>query len=328
MSVGRRIDVPSDAAREFSASFDTAAKVVSCVAIGILLVGAMASRSLIAGAFALLVLAGAYAYSPRGYTVGYGGVTVRRLVGDVTFSLDGLLEARPSNGDDMRGCVRLWGNGGLFGYYGLFRTSGLGRCTWYVTDRKRAVVLVTDRKTALFSPDDTEGFLSAIRFESPGLPDRGDLPQPGAPTKFASGWRTGFTGAAIGLLLLAFVAAALFYSPGEPDYTLSPSVLEIHDRFYPVTVEASEVDTGRIRVVDLDEEPNWRTVLRTNGFGNLRYQSGWFRTAGGQKIRMYRAGGRRLVLLPPKGVSDPVLIQVKDPEAFIAELRRAWGGSR
>jgi len=327
MSVVRRIAVSFGATREFSASLDLSAKIISCVASGMLLVASLAAHSLIAGAFALLVLAGLYAYSPRGYAVGYGGVVIRRLAGDVTFSLDGLLEARPSGGDDMRGCIRLWGNGGMFGYYGLFRTSGLGRCTWYVTNRKRVVVLVTDRKTALFSPDDTDGFLSAIRSESPGLPDAGELSQPGAPARFASGWRTGFAGAAIGLLVLGFVGAALFYSPGEPDYILSDSVLEIHDRFYPVTVQASDVDTGRIRVVDLDEEPSWRTVLRTNGFANLRYQSGWFRTAGGQKIRMYRAGGQRLVLLPPKGVSEPVLIQVKDPEAFIAELRRSWADS-
>ena len=35
-------------------------------------------------------------------------------------------EVRPATKDDFGGCIRLFGNGGLFGYYGLFRTSKLG----------------------------------------------------------------------------------------------------------------------------------------------------------------------------------------------------------
>lgn len=313
--------------REFSASFDSCTKIVTCIACGILLVASALTQNLIVGSVALLVLAGAFAYSPRGYAVGGGKVVVRRLIGDVTFSLDGLSEARPSGGNDMRGCIRLWGNGGLFGYYGLFRTSGLGRCTWYLTNRRRAVVLVTDRKTALFSPDDTEGFLAAIRAEAPGLAPPGEGWSANAPAKSMSRWYAGLAAVA-GLLVLGSVAVGLYYSPGEPDYLLSASVLEIHDRFYPVTVHAFDVDTTRMRVVDLDEEPNWRPAVRINGFANQHYQSGWFRTAGGQKFRMYRAGGQRMVLLPPKGASEPVLLQVKNPEEFIAEVRRAWPDTR
>src|ERR1022692_2044779 len=34
-----------------------------------------------------------------------------------------LREIRAGNPDDFTGCVRLWGSGGLFGYYGLFWTA-------------------------------------------------------------------------------------------------------------------------------------------------------------------------------------------------------------
>ena len=46
---------------------------------------------------------------------------------------------------------------------------------------------------------------------------------------------------------------------------------------------------------------------RTNGFANAHYASGWFRVASGKTVRMYRAGGTRLVLLPPKGDGAAVL---------------------
>jgi hypothetical protein len=40
---------------------------------------------------------------------------------------------------------------------------------------------------------------------------------------------------------------------------------------------------------------------------------------------MYCADGTRLVLLPPKGDSAAVLMEVKDPEKFLDDLRREWG---
>jgi hypothetical protein len=318
--------------RRFTVSFDLAAKIISSIVCGGLLLAALATQSMLVVGLGVLVLASAYAYSPSGYTVEGRVVWVRRLVGRTRFDLEGLVEPRHADADDLRGCIRVWGNGGLFGYYGLFRTTKLGRCTWYVTNRSRAVVLVNElsgrAKTAVFSPDDVDGFLAAIRAEAPGSPEAGR----GAPSRAqfaaASTRRSSFLPAAIGLLVLGFAAASLYYNPGVPTCTLSANELVIHDLFYPVALQAASVDTVHIRVVDLDYEPEWRPTLRTNGFGNLRYQSGWFKTAGGRKIRMYRAGGRRLVLLPPKDDSAPVLLQVQDPDAFIAKVRQAWETGR
>lgn len=323
-----RIAMSSFPSRRFTVSFDLTSKLISGIVAGGLVLAAVATQSMVVGGLGLFVLALAYAYSPRGYSVEGDVIWVDRLAGRARFDLEGLREARLAEQDDLRGCIRLWGNGGLFGYYGLFRTTRLGRCTWYVTDRSRVVVLVSGAKTALFSPDDVDGFLAAVRSGAPGWVEDGNH----APvdTLFAtqSIWRRGYAPTALGFLVLAFVAATLFYSPGLPDCTLSPATLTIHDRFYPVTVQAADVDASRIRVVNFASEGAWRPTLRTGGFGNLRYQSGWFQTANGQKVRLYRAGGQRLVLLPPKGSAAPVLLQVGDPEAFVAQVRQTWGAGR
>ena len=63
---------------------------------------------------------------------------------------------------DLRWRVRMWGSGGLFGYYGLYYTAGLGKCTWYVTDRSKCVVVVTRDKTVVVSPDDVEKFVTSL----------------------------------------------------------------------------------------------------------------------------------------------------------------------
>ena len=74
--------------------------------------------------------------------------------GPAIVPLAGVREVRRAAPEDFRRAIRLFGSGGLFGYYGLFSTSRLGRSYWYVTDRSKAVVVVTAVKTALFSPDD------------------------------------------------------------------------------------------------------------------------------------------------------------------------------
>ena len=86
------------------------------------------------------------------------------------------------------------------------------------------------------------------------------------------------------------------------------------------------MDVEHIRVVDFGVDTEWQPTERTNGFGNPHYASGWFRVASGKTIRMYRAGGARLVLLPPKGDGAAVLLEVGEPERFVVEVREKWGG--
>jgi hypothetical protein len=182
--------------------------------------------------------------------------------------------------------------------------------------------LVTETRTAVFSPDDVAGFLAAIRA---AVPVRSSEVPAGTMASHNGGNRAGaIAGVTVGVASLAIVGLALSYSPGPPRYTLTHDALAIHDRFYPVTLRADAVDVARMRVVEITADPDWRPTLRTNGFSNSHYHSGWYRTASGRKVRMYRADGKRLVLLPPKGGGAPVLVEVKDPEGFIEAVRRAW----
>jgi hypothetical protein len=300
----------------FSASYDTTTKVISAVVLVVFLVIIVATHSVVAGCLTAAIVVGAYAWSPRGYAVSDGSIEVKRLIGRARIPLDGLREARAATKDDFRGCLRLFGNGGLFGYYGLFRTSKLGKSTWYVTNRGKAVVVVTGEKTVLFSPDNVEGFIAAIGAPTAPVPATQD-----------AGSRVGsLAGAAIGIVVIAILAFAFLYSPGPPSYTLTPESLTIHDRFYPVTLNRTSVDVEHIRVVDFGVDTEWRPTRRTNGFANAHYRSGWFRVASGQTVRMYRAGGTRLVLLPPKGDGAAVLLETGEPGKFVVEVRRKWSG--
>jgi hypothetical protein len=302
----------------FPASYDRTTKIVSTVVCLGFLAIIFGVHNAILTVLSVLVLLIAAAWSPQGYAVQGQSILVRRKIGTVRIPLADLRDVRRADAADLRGCVRLWGSGGLFGYYGLFSTSKLGKSRWYVTDRSKIVVLIAGGKTILLSPDE---FVDAVRAAAPQIA----AAESGLNLTQVSSRRSGrWIGLAIVLAIAGLVAAAMLYSPGTPGYTLTPDTLTIRDRFYPVTLDASAVDINGIWIVDLHQNTEWRPVRRTNGFANPYYQSGWFQVANGDKVRLYRAGGARLVLLPPKGAGSAVLYQTPDPEAFVEQLRTAW----
>jgi hypothetical protein len=293
----------------------------------ILLVGGVlpwATGQPVVALIGVVLVLGGYAWSPRSYRVADGELRIRRLVGTVAVPLSTIIEARRAECDDMTGCLRLFGSGAFFGYYGLFRTSKLGKCHWYLTRRDRVVIIRTAERILLLSPDDVDGFLTAIPAGATG----GGLPPTERATSSGRGalWIGATLGIALGVAVAVLVMFAVTYAPGPPRYTLTAQSLQIEDRFYPVTVSASSVDVDGIAVVSPVAGSPWLIAARTNGFSNSHYHSGWYRTANGKKVRLYRAEGTRLVLLPPKGEGFPVLIEAADPNGFADRLRREWCG--
>jgi hypothetical protein len=147
---------------EFGAPYDRTAKILTGIVCALLL-----SAPLFAGtskilAISALVIAASFAWSPRGYAVSGRTLTVKRWVGNARVPLNDLRDVRRATADDLRGCLRLFGSGGMFGYFGLFRTSKLGRCWWYATNRQNMVVVITGDQTVLASPADVDAFLSMI----------------------------------------------------------------------------------------------------------------------------------------------------------------------
>jgi hypothetical protein len=317
--------MPSNPNGSFSASYDSNTKIITAAILVLFLTIVVAAHSVDAGCLCALTVVAAYAWSPRGYAVAERTIAVNRLIGSARIPLEGIREVRAATTDDLRGCLRLFGNGGLFGYYGLFRTSKLGKSTWYVTNRGKAVVVITAAKTVLFSPDDVDGFMAAIRASAP-VP----MTLPGGPGLDSMQYGGGgsqigkLVGAAIGIVAIAGVAFAFWYSPGPPSYTLTPESLTIHDRFYPVTLNRTSIDVEHIRVIDFGVDTDWRPTQRTNGFAAPHYRSGWFRVASGKTVRMYRTDSLRLVLLPPKGDGAAVLLETREPEKFVVEVREKW----
>ena len=193
------------------------------------------------------------------------------------------------------------------------------------TPEKLAAATEAARIAAKLGPDGFKGYDAAIQGITPSQNAIGsDSDSTRTQSSRSGGLLHGLILAIIVTLLILPLAAVFFYSPGPPKYTMTSEGLTIHDRFYPVTVKAADVDVELIKVVDVGVDPHWRLTARTDGIGARYYKAGWFRVAGGEKVRMYRTTSQRLVLLPPKGQNPPVLMEVRQPDAFIREVRQAW----
>ena len=59
----------------------------------------------------------------------------------------------------MKGSIRTFGNGGFFSFSGRFRNSQLGSYRAFATDPKRAVVIKTEKRTFVITPQDPDDFI-------------------------------------------------------------------------------------------------------------------------------------------------------------------------
>jgi|SRR6185312_2018382 len=311
----------SPANASFTTSYDSAAKTISAAVTVMFLVLGLATQNVAVGILFALILAAAYAWSPTGYSIGDGFLSVHRVIGNLRIPLASIREVRIASSEDLQGSLRIFGSGGLFGYYGIFRSPKLGKSTWFVTRHSHAVIVMTSAGNFVLSPDDVDGFVAWTR-PAGSAPATRFAPSPAPPS---SRPRTAWITAAIIAAATTLVIGMLFYSPGLPEYTLTRDSLAIRDHFYPVTLGAKNVDLSQARVIDFASDPDWKPVARTNGFSNAHYHSGFFRVASGAEVRMYRGDSTKVVLLPSRNGDDPVLIETGEPARFLNELRREWG---
>lgn len=104
--------------------------------------------------FALLFVVRAYEVSP-------GELRVQRLLWTTRLDLAGLRRAW-HDPDAMCGSLRVFGNGGLFSFTGLYQSRSLGRYRAFVTDPKKAVVLVLPARTLVLSPAEPRALVEGL----------------------------------------------------------------------------------------------------------------------------------------------------------------------
>jgi hypothetical protein len=110
-----------------------------------------------------------------GYELERGQLRIRRLLWSTQIPLTGLdrIYADPTM---MKCSIRIFGNGGLFSFTGLYRNRAFGRYRAFVTNPTHSVALFLANRVVVVSPADTEGFVRSVHAQFPGI----QLGPPGA----------------------------------------------------------------------------------------------------------------------------------------------------
>lgn len=110
----------------------------------------------------LLVLAVTLLFLVRGYVLQERTLLIQRFGWNTRVDLTALRSVE-ADSNAMRGSLRLFASGGLFGFFGLFRNRSLGLYRAYATDPRRAVVLKLSGRTVVVTPDDPGAFVAEVR---------------------------------------------------------------------------------------------------------------------------------------------------------------------
>lgn len=117
---------------------------------------------LAAGSVLIVALAvSLFAASPRGVLVRDGEVVLVRRLGGNAHPLARLSKAQRIDG--LPGALRVFGVGGLFGWFGRFSSQELGRFHLHATRLDRLVLLELGEKRLVVSVDDPDGLIRALQ---------------------------------------------------------------------------------------------------------------------------------------------------------------------
>lgn len=109
----------------------------------------------------------AYVYTPRAFHLGDGVIRIERPASDVTIPLASVSEVKPLDvflGLTLKALPG--GNSGLFGIYGTFYRTELGKFQMYSRRANQTVLLVTSDGNVVVAPERRDEFIASVRLEA------------------------------------------------------------------------------------------------------------------------------------------------------------------
>lgn len=129
-------------------------------------------------------------------------------------------------------------------------------------------------------------------------------------------------GIALFLLVLGLGFGALALSLSNPSVLLSESGLQLKIPLYGRTIPLDKLNITAGKVVDLDDYPDLKPRIRTNGIGLPGYHMGWYRLVSGEKALLAVTSFDRALYLPTHD-DYAVLVSLDDAAAALGELQQA-----
>jgi len=134
----------------------------------------------------------------------------------------------------------------------------------------------------------------------------------------------------LGPVLVAVVAGAIWLVTDRlllrHDLRIDGAGIDVRTTLYRRRLAWSDLDLAAARVIDIDEHPDRKPLLKSNGVSIPGFRSGWFRSRAFAKLFVATAGGSRLLWLPTT-LGYTLLLQPRNPAALLERLRERSGST-
>ena len=101
-------------------------------------------------------------FRPINYVLTSDHLIIHRLFNDIKIKRKDILTVREVSKVDMGLTIRTFGVSGLFGYFGRFSNSKIGKLTMYATRRNNSVLIETGNKKIILTPDNPIELVNSI----------------------------------------------------------------------------------------------------------------------------------------------------------------------
>ncbi len=106
-------------------------------------------------AIILLTYLLAYLFRPTGYRLTGTQFIICRPLKNVIFELNEIRSVNIIDPNEINWSLRIFGSGGLFGYFGKFANRKFGAMTWFATRRNNTILIkTTSHQKIIITPDD------------------------------------------------------------------------------------------------------------------------------------------------------------------------------
>ena len=108
-----------------------------------------------------LIYFGTFSFRPISYKLTDSKLIVHRPLSDIKIDRTEIKSVEQLDKAKLSWAVRIFGVGGLFGYWGKFSNTKIGSMTWYATRRNNAVLVTTIyNKKIVLTPNEPEKFVN------------------------------------------------------------------------------------------------------------------------------------------------------------------------
>ena len=159
---------------EFKTSLDKLAKVVTAVitilftailVLQLIFIQDFGNASSVITVITLLIsYLIAFMFRPISYSILDELLVIHRPLLDIKIELNEIENVEMLDSQELKGTIRTFGVGGLWGYWGSFANTRIGAMKWYATRMSNAVLITTVyNKKIVLTPDDPELFVKKLK---------------------------------------------------------------------------------------------------------------------------------------------------------------------